>query len=67
MPRALVLTPADGPHITLDDLQEFVAQARAKGIASGCPVRFYGALELNLTHGPRATRVTLIPGEEDEA
>jgi hypothetical protein len=63
MARALSLTPERGPVITLDDLEDFVRDARAKGFPGLQQVRFMGAIEVNLSHGPRATRITAVPEE----
>ena len=61
--RALSLTPAVGPVLTLDDLSAFVAEAYSKGFPGRQQVRVMGAVEFDLTHGPRATRITAVPEE----
>jgi hypothetical protein len=63
MARALSYTPEHGPVITLGDLRDLVAQAFANGWEERQQVRIMGAMEVNFTHGPRATRITLVPGE----
>ena len=63
MARPLSYTPERGPVITLRDLSEFVAEAYAKGFPDNATPRVMGALEVNFTHGPRASRLTLVPDE----
>lgn len=63
MARAFSLTPEDGPVLTLDDLSAFVSEAYSKGFPGRQQVRFMGAIEVNLSHGPRATRITAVPDE----
>jgi hypothetical protein len=63
MPRPLSLTPEHGPMLTLADLRDFVAECYAAGLPDRQQVRIMGAMEVNLTHGPRATRITAVPGE----
>lgn len=67
MARTVSLTPEHGPHLTLDDLTEFVAEARGKGLPGAQTVRFMGAIEFDMTNGPRAVRITAVPGEISEA
>jgi hypothetical protein len=63
MPRPLSYTPERGPVLTLADLRDFVAEAYGKGYEDRQQVRVLGAIEVNLSHGPRATRITVVPGE----
>jgi hypothetical protein len=63
MGRPLTYTPERGPVITLDDLEDFIRDARAKGFPGRQQVRIKGAIEINLTHGPRAQQITVVPGE----
>lgn len=63
MARALSLTPEHGSVITLGDLEDFIRDARAKGFPERQQVRFMGAIEVNISHGPRATRITVVPEE----
>jgi hypothetical protein len=63
MARAFSLTPETGPVLTLDDLSAFVSEAYAKGFPGRQQVRFVGAIEINVQHGPRATRITAVPEE----
>lgn len=63
MARPFSLSPESGPVLTLDDLSAFVAEAYSKGFPPRQQVRVMGAMELNLTHGPRATRITAVPEE----
>jgi hypothetical protein len=63
MARPLSYTPEAGPVLTLDDLSAFVADAYSKGFPGRQQVRVTGAIEVNFTHGPRAARITIIPGE----
>lgn len=63
MARPVSLTPERGTFITLDDLSEFVAEAFGKGLPGGQQVRFMSAIEINMTHGPRAVRITAVPEE----
>jgi hypothetical protein len=67
MERPLTLNPAAGPVLTLDDLRDFVAEAYSKGFPGTATPRFMGAVEFNFNHGPRASRVTIVPGEESPA
>ena len=62
MARPLSLTPEHGQYLTLGDLEDFVREARTR-FPERQQVRFAGALEVNVTHGPRATRITAVPGE----
>jgi hypothetical protein len=64
--RPVVYTPEVGPAITLNDLAAFVAEAIGKGIPGRTPVRATGVLELNIEHGPRIARVTVLPAEAPE-
>lgn len=65
MARPLSMTPERGDFITLDDLEDFVRDARAKGFPGGQRVRTMGALVgMSMTHGPFAARLTAVPGEE---
>jgi hypothetical protein len=66
MARPLTYGPEAGPVLTLADLRDFLAEAAAKGFPDTAEPRFYGALEVDFAHGPRATRITLLPGEESE-
>jgi hypothetical protein len=63
MARPLSYTPETGQVLTLDDLSAFLADAYGKGFPGRQQVRFMGAIEVNLHHGPRATRITVIPDE----
>lgn len=63
MARPLSYTPEHGPVLTLADLRDFVAEAFANGWEDRQQVRVMGAMEISITHGPRATRITLVPGE----
>jgi hypothetical protein len=63
MARPLTYSPETGPVITLRDLSEFVAEAYAKGFPDSATPRVMGVMEVNFTHGPRASRLTLVPGE----
>jgi hypothetical protein len=62
-PRPFVFLPADGEAITLDDLAEFLVEARANGIPGEAQVRAAGRIEVNLAHGPRVARLTVVPQE----
>lgn len=67
MARPLVIVPEAGPVLTLDDLSEFVSVAFANGWSGKSTPRIMGAIErLDFNHGPRATRITLVPGEVSE-
>jgi hypothetical protein len=63
MARPLSLTPEDGPYITLADLRDFVAECYSRNFPERQQVRIMGAVEINMAHGPRATRLTAVPGE----
>jgi hypothetical protein len=64
MVRPLSYTPEKGPVITLRDLSEFVAEAYAKGFPDSATPRVMGALGgMSMSHGPLASRLTLVPGE----
>lgn len=63
MARPVSITPEHGPVLTLADLRDFVAQAYSAGLPDRQQVRFTGAIEVNFTHGPRATRITAVPEE----
>lgn len=67
MARPLIYTPERGSALTLDDLTEFIAEARANGWPGSATPRVMGAIEVNFAHGPRAARITLVPGEQAEA
>lgn len=62
-PRPVIITPRQGPVVTLDDLTDLVSEAHGKGVPGNTPLRAVGYIELNLAHGPRATRLTLDPSE----
>lgn len=65
MARAFSLSPESGPVLTLADLRDFVAEAYSKGFPDSAVPRVMGALgSMDFTHGPRASRITLVPGEE---
>lgn len=64
MARPLSYTPERGSVLTLDDLRDFVAEAYSKGFPGSATPRVMGAVEVNFTHGPRASRITIVPGEE---
>lgn len=63
MARALSYTPEVGRVLTLDDLSAFLADAYSKGFPGRQQVRFMGAIEVDFTNGPRATRITAVPEE----
>jgi hypothetical protein len=63
MARPLSFTPEVGPVLTLDDLVAFVVAARTSGFPALQQVRILGAMEVNLIHGPRAIRITVVPDE----
>jgi hypothetical protein len=63
-PRPFLFVPSDGKAITLDDLAEFLVEARANGLPGISYVRMMGALTgFDMTNGPRCSRLTVIPGE----
>lgn len=62
MARPLSFSPEHGPYLTLGDLEDFVREAR-RSFPERQQVRFMGAIEVNLSHGPRATRITAVPEE----
>lgn len=67
MPRPLSYTPDSGPVLTLADLREFLAEAESKGYPDNATPRVMGGLgAMSMTHGPLATRITLVPGEVSE-
>jgi len=61
--RALSYTPEHGPFLTLGDLEDFIRDARAKGFPERQQIRVTGHVEVNIAHGPRATRITAVPDE----
>lgn len=63
-PRPFTFLPSDGKAITLDDLAEFLVEARANSVPSTAYVRTMGVIEFDLANGPRIARLTVIPGQE---
>lgn len=63
-PRPFTFLPSDGKAITLDDLAEFLVEARSNGLPGGSYVRTMGALGgFDMTNGPRCSRLTVLPGD----
>lgn len=64
MTRPFTFLPADGQAITLDDLAEFLVEARANGVPGGAYIRAVGALgAFDMSNGPRCSRLTVLPQE----
>jgi hypothetical protein len=62
--RPFTFLPSDGTAMTLDDLAEFLVEARANSLPGTSYVRTMGALGgFDMTNGPRCSRLTVIPGE----
>jgi hypothetical protein len=62
--RPFTFLPADGQAITLDDLAEFLVEARANGVPGSAYVRTMGALAgFDMMNGPRCSRLTVLPQE----
>jgi hypothetical protein len=70
-PRPFPFLPSDGKGITLDDLAEFLVEAKSNGFPGSSYVRTMGAIDgaslRNMgTNGPRCSRLTVIPGETSD-
>jgi hypothetical protein len=62
MARPLSFSPEHGSYLTLGDLEDFLREAR-RSFPERQQVRFTSAIEINMAHGPRATRITAVPEE----
>lgn len=63
-PRPFTFLPADGQAITLDDLAEFLVEARANGVPGEAYARTMGYLvDFDMANGPRCSRLTVLPQE----
>jgi hypothetical protein len=66
-PRPFSFLPSDGRGVTLDDLAEFLVEARANGLPGSSYVRTMGALGgFDMTNGPRCSRLTVLPGDTSD-
>lgn len=66
-PRPFTFLPSDGKAITLDDLAEFLVEARANGLPGTSYVRTMGSLGgFDMTNGPRCSRLTVLPGDTSD-
>jgi hypothetical protein len=66
-PRPFPFLPSDGQGITLDDLAEFLVEAKSNGFPGSSYVRTTGALAgFDMTNGPRCSRLTVIPGDTSD-
>jgi hypothetical protein len=67
-PRPFTFLPSDGTAMTLDDLAEFLVEARANGVPGKAYVRTMGAMTgIDMTNGPRCSRLTVLPQEVSHA
>jgi hypothetical protein len=54
--------------MTLDDLAEFLVEARSNGLPGTAYVRTMGALGgFDMSNGPRCSRLTVLPGGTSDA
>jgi len=58
--------PAEGQHIRISDVREFLARCEFEGIPETAYVKARAAMEIDFIHGPRAVQLTAVTEEPDD-